>query len=393
LIWDTLLEGLGSILSFFYRVIPSYGVAIMLLTVLVRIVMLPLTIKQTRSMQAMQRIQPKVKELQRKHKGNRQKLNEELMKLYKEHQVNPLGGCLPLLLQIPVFIALYSVLRATVPAVAVPSSEFSASEVAGENTVCQPAEPPHVEGVGSTEIICDVGGETQRFSVTWEDEDTGRQIQPPPYMFRCTPQEANPDDGRPDDHFLCNSTLGTGRIPEDSGLFAAIVEDRAGFLGMELSCSPTQATSDVGIRQCAGPGTSAGGPALIGYYGLVALMVLSTWYSQKQMQRASSGPQAAQMQLMSRIMPLFLGFISISISAGVLVYWVTTNGWQIGQQYLMLRVRPPESVPTAKGDSGKQADAGKMGTARPKGQPSGDGSKTKGSGGRGAGSRKKRRKR
>ncbi|HEX5948016.1 MAG TPA: membrane protein insertase YidC, partial [Actinomycetota bacterium] len=102
MIWDSLLKGLGSILSFFYEVIPNYGVAIILLTILVRIVMIPLTIKQTRSMQEMQRIQPKVKELQRKYKGNRQKMNEELMKLYKEHQVNPLGGCLPLLLQLPV---------------------------------------------------------------------------------------------------------------------------------------------------------------------------------------------------------------------------------------------------------------------------------------------------
>jgi YidC/Oxa1 family membrane protein insertase len=393
LIWDTLLEGLGAVLSFFYRVIPSYGVAIMLLTVLVRTVMLPLTIKQTRSMQAMQRIQPKVKELQRKHKGNRQKLNEELQKLYKEHQVNPLGGCLPLLLQIPVFIALYSVLRATIPAVAVPTSEFAASEVARENTVCQPTEPPHVEGQGSNDIVCDVAGERQTFSVTWEDEDTGRQIQAPPYMFRCVPQEADPDEGRPDDHFLCNSALGTGRIPADSDLFEAIVEDRVGFLGMELSCSPTQASSDVGIRQCAGPGTSAGGPALIGYYGLVALMVLSTWYSQRQMQKASTGPQAQQMQLMGRIMPLFLGFISISISAGVLVYWVTTNGWQIGQQYLMLRSRQAEAVPSAKGDSGKRSPSeGPAKPNKPKGT-SGDGSKSKGSGGRGAGGRKKRRKR
>ncbi|MGH2691843.1 MAG: YidC/Oxa1 family membrane protein insertase, partial [Actinomycetota bacterium] len=109
-IWNGLLSGLGSLLSFFYNVIPSYGVAIILLTISVRIILLPLTIKQTKSMQEMQRIQPMVKELQRKHKGNKQKLNQELMALYKEHQVNPLGGCLPLLLQLPVFFALYQVL-------------------------------------------------------------------------------------------------------------------------------------------------------------------------------------------------------------------------------------------------------------------------------------------
>jgi YidC/Oxa1 family membrane protein insertase len=127
---------------------------------------------------------------------------------------------------------------------------------------------------------------------------------------------------------------------------------------------------------------------------LVALMVVTTWYSQRQMQRAPGTPQQQQqMQLMGRIMPLFLGFISINISAGVLVYWVTTNLWQIGQQYVMIRTREPEAaVPAGKGGGSKPSEP-KGGAAKTKGQPSGDGSGTKRSGGRGAGSRKKRRKR
>ncbi|MGH2705172.1 MAG: YidC/Oxa1 family membrane protein insertase [Actinomycetota bacterium] len=108
--FNALLRGLGSALAFFYDMIPNYGVAIILLTIAVRLALLPLTLKQTRSMQAMQKLQPEMKRLQAKHKGDRQKLNEETMKLYKEHQVNPLGGCLPLVLQLPVFIALYQVL-------------------------------------------------------------------------------------------------------------------------------------------------------------------------------------------------------------------------------------------------------------------------------------------
>jgi YidC/Oxa1 family membrane protein insertase len=109
-LFHELLAFLGKGLSFFYDLIPSYGLAIILLTVAVRLVMLPLTIKQTRSMQEMQKLQPEVKRLQAKYKGgDRQKLNEEMMKLYKEHKVNPLGGCLPLLLQLPIFLALYRV--------------------------------------------------------------------------------------------------------------------------------------------------------------------------------------------------------------------------------------------------------------------------------------------
>jgi YidC/Oxa1 family membrane protein insertase len=109
-LFHELLALMGRGLSFFYDLIPSYGLAIILLTVAVRLVMLPLTIKQTRSMQEMQKLQPEVKRLQAKYKGgDRQKMNEEMMKLYKEHKVNPLGGCLPLLLQLPIFLALYRV--------------------------------------------------------------------------------------------------------------------------------------------------------------------------------------------------------------------------------------------------------------------------------------------
>ena len=113
-LWNGLLDGVGAILAYFFDLARNYGVAIILLTLLLRLLLLPLAIKQIRSMHAMQAIQPKVKELQRKHKGDRQKLNTEMMALYKEHGVNPLGGCLPLLLQFPVLIALFSVLNAGV---------------------------------------------------------------------------------------------------------------------------------------------------------------------------------------------------------------------------------------------------------------------------------------
>jgi YidC/Oxa1 family membrane protein insertase len=82
-------------------------VAIILLTITVMLLLFPLTAKSSRSMLAMQRLQPEIKKLQAKHKGDRQKLNEEMMKLYQENKVNPLGGCLPLVVQFPVFIALF----------------------------------------------------------------------------------------------------------------------------------------------------------------------------------------------------------------------------------------------------------------------------------------------
>ncbi len=85
--------------------------SIVALTVLVRMLLVPLTVRQIHSMQNMQRFAPQMKEIQRKYKGDRQRLNEELMKFYRENKINPAASCLPLLAQLPVFFALYLVLR------------------------------------------------------------------------------------------------------------------------------------------------------------------------------------------------------------------------------------------------------------------------------------------
>lgn len=294
-IWNGLLSGLGSVLSFFYDIIPSYGVAIILLTIFVRILLLPLTIKQTKSMQGMQQIQPKVKELQRKYKGNRQKLNEELMKLYKEHQVNPLGGCLPLLLQLPIFFALYRVLTN--------------------------------------------GG-------------------------------------------------GTQYLP-DGALKDSIMGHLERFLGMNLACSASVAgAGKVAVAQAGAQidcGTGVG--SRIPYFIMMALMVGTTFYQQRQMSKAATGPQAQQMKMMQTIMPVFLGFISYQIAAGVLVYWVTTNAWQVGQQSIMLGRREEAAVVTKNGSKdGKVSGNGSDARTSSKGNQPGNRPRNEGS-------RKKRRKR
>ncbi len=121
--WQGLLDGLGSVLAFIYNVVPNYGLAIILFTLGIRLLLLPLGIKQIRSMQSMQAIQPQMKALQQKYKGNRQKLNEEVMKLYRENSVNPFMGCLPLLAQVPVLIALFAVLQFPLGLTHIPHSE------------------------------------------------------------------------------------------------------------------------------------------------------------------------------------------------------------------------------------------------------------------------------
>ena len=95
------------VLSQFYKLTGSYGWAILLLTLVVKLMLLPLAIKQTRSMAAMQQLQPEMKRLQEKYANDKQTLNQEMMKLYQTHQVNPIAGCLPMLVQFPIFIALF----------------------------------------------------------------------------------------------------------------------------------------------------------------------------------------------------------------------------------------------------------------------------------------------
>ncbi len=112
-IFQPIFHLFGWLLAFFYGLIPNYAVAIILLTVVIMGALTPFTVKSTKSMMAMQKLQPEIKKLQQKYKGaeNRQVLNEELMKLYREEGANPVGGCLPVLLQTPFLFILYSVIK------------------------------------------------------------------------------------------------------------------------------------------------------------------------------------------------------------------------------------------------------------------------------------------
>ena len=102
---------LVKILNMFYGVIPNYGVSILLLTFLVKLVLFPLTRKSQMSMVRMQQLQPLIAQLKEKHKGDKQKVGQEQMKLFKQHGVNPMSGCFPILLQLPVFFALFRTLQ------------------------------------------------------------------------------------------------------------------------------------------------------------------------------------------------------------------------------------------------------------------------------------------
>lgn len=261
-IWDGIREGLGSVLAFFYSVIPNSGVAIILLTVAVRLALFPLTAKQAKSMIAMQRVQPEIKKLQAKYKNDKQKLNEEMMKFYKENEINPLGGCLPLVLQMPIFIALFQTLRDIQDFIPLDSKMF---------------------------------------------------------------------------HNICHSATTAAQCKKPDMTFA----------GMNLTTPASKAVSS-------GIGNAA--PYLI----LVALVLVTGYLQQRQTMRNQTTPNP-QMAIISKVFPIVFGFISWGIPSGVVLYFLTSNLWQIGQQEVVLRTIGSAAGPPPKRGS-RAVDEGSSGS-------------------------------
>ncbi|MFO7960789.1 MAG: membrane protein insertase YidC [Nitriliruptoraceae bacterium] len=304
---DSVLGFLESVLTFLHDIVEpvfgvhSWGWAIILLTLVVRILLLPLAIKQTRSMRAMQAIQPKIKEIQKKYKADRelmkkdpekykakrQKMNEEMMALYQEEGVNPAASCLPLLAQAPVFIALFWTIRGM-------------------------------------------------------DE-----LQNAPFYFFTS--------------------------------FIEIGEDGLSGLGALVS--------------------SAGWPGWL----LIVVMSGTMFITQKQMmaRTAATGgdnPMAQQQKILLYVMPLFLAVISFQFMLGLLLYWVTTNVWQVAQQWIILREVKAEAAsgelrdkpggdPAGKGGATSGGE-GTSGSAGKGGATSGKGGATSGKGGATSGKQK-----
>ena len=249
-IFNNIADLMGTVLAFVYKVIPNYGLAIIGLTVIVRLVLFPLTAKQARSMQKMQLIQPEIKKLQAKYKDNRQQLNEEIMKFYKENKVNPMAGCLPLFLQMPIFFALFRVLR---------------------------------------EPLKHIPRDSTLFHAFCEKLDAAK----------------------------CGKTPGFPKgLP---------------FLGMDLSKSAAAITG--------------GFTKALPYFLLIALVVVTGYLQFKQTQsrqtNAQANPQAA---MMGKIFPALFAFISYRLPSGVVLYFLVSNGWQIGQQALIFRTAPDPVV-------------------------------------------------
>jgi YidC/Oxa1 family membrane protein insertase len=157
-LFHPLFEVVATVLAWIYGVVPNYAVAIGLLTVLVMAALTPLTVKSTKSMLAMQRLQPEMKKLQQKYKGpeNRQLLNEEMMKLYKESGVNPASSCIPMFLQMPFFIVLYDTIRGLTNTVTAAGKSVCPNPVKIHGVFASPRYIPHTSSM--FHHLCASGG-------------------------------------------------------------------------------------------------------------------------------------------------------------------------------------------------------------------------------------------
>ena len=264
----------------------AWGLSIVLLTVTVRILLFPLFVKQIKSQRRMQELSPKIKELQGKHKGDRETLNTELMKLYKDHGTNPISGCLPLILQLPIFFALFRVMN-----------EFR----------------PHFDKSGK------------------------------PFF--------------------------TGKYNLSSELISQGAH--AKVFGAPISAAFNSSAKT--LAALGGHATTVKIAAVV----MIVTMGATTFLTQKQMMArngAPTDPQQAQVQkIMLYVLPFSFAIFGFSFPIGVLLYWLTTNVWSMGQQRYVIARMPPV-VPGAGGAPGKGGPT-KGGPSTDKGGPGKDGPK------------------
>jgi YidC/Oxa1 family membrane protein insertase len=254
-LFNGLQRVLGETLAFFFGINGgSFGLAIIMLTIAINIVLFPLTLRQTRATRAFQEIQPEIKRIQKELKEDSQKMQQELMRVQREAGATP-GGCIvPLLVQAPIWFALFRVLQAI--------SQFA----------------------------------------------NGEDVVPP--------------------------------LPESSLLYEAVRVHDISFLGMDLGSNMSA-------------GILAGLPGALPYVFMLVLMVASQYFQQWHAQRgntpradmtAQQRQQQQTQQVITRVMPLFIGFISWNFPAGLVVYWTTSNVFRLGQQFAIFAIdgRPPQ---------------------------------------------------
>ena len=278
MILDPIFNLLAGLLEWFYDQVPSYGFAIIALTTLVLVVLSPLTYRSTKSMVAMRKLQPQIKRLQKRHKNDRETLNAEMMKLYQEHQVSPLSGCLPILVQSPVFIVMFRVIRGITRR----SSDigFSAGRA----------------GARVGELLGRPGGGDIVFDSS--DDSVLRNFNPE-YLSR--------EPG------------------EESQMYLDLIQEtEMNWIGIDLSRTPFEVV------------TNSLGQALP-YVLMVVLVAFLGWYQQRQIQGRMTGEISSQQQMIMRIIPWMLPIFAVTMPAGLVLYFIVSAMLRIAQQAYITR--------------------------------------------------------
>ncbi len=321
-LFQYLLDGLGWVLARIYDVIPNYGLSIIVLTIVIRFILFPLGIKQIKSMQHMQAMQPKIKEIQKKYKNNKQKVQEETMRLYKEAGVNPLGSCLPVLAQFPILISMYAVLRAPGYEPVTTDGQVSAYRITNNH----------------------IPVDSDLFGSVVTHENTNLLV----VNLQCSADQAG------------NLEKSTIKDSEGNPVEAGLPLENDD--GAPLDSFTSKPVLDCGV---------GGLVDKIPYVVLLGLMIGTTFFQQRQMQKSSPpGAASQQQQMILKIMPLFFGFIGYTFPTGLVLYWTTSNFFQIGQQTLLLRAGHigPDAVEKRMAEQReKQAKQAEKGTPQKKG--------------------------
>jgi YidC/Oxa1 family membrane protein insertase len=323
---NILYEGLGSIFQFIYlNVTPNYGLTIIIFTLIVKLLLLPFAIKQQKSMVDMQRIQPHLEEIRSKYKNDMQKMNEETMKIYAEHKVNPAGGCLPMLVQFPIFIALYGVITQPLKYI----FKFSENQLYGINYTLNSLIKPDVIKSQinmiekSKEVVSGVININDLIRVTAEQADN---------IVSLVTQKIHLI---PDFNLLLGSLkrygYDEGNITEISKLIQKASTLSMNFLGINLAQFPKENlwSTLILIPLFAG---------LTTYLSSIITMKISKSNSNSKENEFANSMQGS----MTAMMPMMTMFMTYTLPAGLGIYMIFSNIIQMIQQYFLNKYIPRE---------------------------------------------------
>lgn len=315
----------------------SWGMAIILLTIVVRLALIPLSVSQQRSMKKMQELSPKLKQLQQKYKEDPQKLQMKMMEFYKENKFNPLGGCLPLLLQMPIFILLYTTLISPIfLQMAGPESFLFINRLDGTLQTYAGKMDDGTFNVkdkdtfitGKYNVIVKLKNDK---TIECTIDDYGKALITKPNPIK--PGEKVHFEILPDKIKLHEKAIETDQIV--SATIPVVDNNSKEIEHIKFLFNPKN-----NILEGSADTAPAKSKFNIGVFLLLILFGVTMWFSQKLMTSMSStanmDPQQKAMQeSMTKMMPFMIMamFVIIPIPAGVLLYMVASNVFQVGQTF------------------------------------------------------------